>query len=245
MRYQSPSIREGLEELRKGGCEQILILPLFPQYAEATTQSIFDKVSEELTTMNWQVDTKSINSFATDSNFIQAILNQSKLLGEQSFEHTLFSYHGLPERQLKNKNSKCLIDNCCDKLTDNNQDCYRAQCYATTRALVKELNLEAADYTVCFQSRQGNIPWIKPYLEDEIEKLAEQGIKNIRVFSPAFVADCLETTIEIGHTYKKMFIELGGDNLTLVESLNSSDGWVKSLKSMIDTSFEENALEEN
>ncbi|MFT5519777.1 MAG: ferrochelatase [Enterobacterales bacterium] len=245
MRYQSPSIREGLEELRKGGCEQLLILPLFPQYAGATTQSIFDKVSEELATMEWNVDTKLIKSFETDSNFIQAILNKSKLLDEQSFDHTLFSYHGLPERQLKNENPKCLIGNCCDNLTDNNKYCYKAQCYATTRALVKELNLEEGDYTVCFQSRQGNIPWISPYIEDEIEKLAEQGIKNIRVFSPAFVADCLETTIEIADTYKNLFIELGGDNLTLVESLNSSDDWIKALKSMIDTSFEENALEEN
>lgn len=240
MRYQSPSIREGLEELRKGGCEQLLILPLFPQYAEATNQSIFDKVAEELTAMEWQVDTKSIKSFATDNNFIQAILNQSKLLGEQSFEHTLFSYHGLPERQLKNKNSECLIGNCCDKLTNKNQDCYRAQCYATTRELVKELNIDEGDYTVCFQSRQGNIPWIKPYLDEEIQKLAEQGIKNIRVFSPAFVADCLETTVEIGHTYKEMFIELGGDSLTLVESLNSSDDWIKALKSMIENAFKVN-----
>jgi len=240
MRYQSPSIRAGLEDLRKRGCKQLLIFPLFPQYAGATTQSILDKVSEELQAMDWQVDTKSVNTFATDKNFIQAILSQSTLLGDESFEHTLFSYHGLPERQLKNKNADCLIGNCCDKLTKNNQDCYRAQCFATTRELVKELDLAEGDYTVCFQSRAGNIPWIQPYLDDEITRLAEQGIKNIRVFSPAFVADCLETTIEIGHTYKEMFKELGGDNLTLVESLNSSEPWIEALKVMVDNQFENN-----
>ncbi|PCJ47994.1 MAG: ferrochelatase [Gammaproteobacteria bacterium] len=240
MRYQTPSIRNALEELRQKGCEQLLIFPLFPQYAEATTQSVFNKVSDELRLMDWQVNYKKIDSFATDKKFIEAIVSQGEWLKDGSFDHTLFSYHGLPERQLKKKYSACLSKNCCDELTDNNQHCYKAQCEATSSALVEKLGLAEQDYTICFQSRQGKIPWIKPYIEDEITKLAKRGIKNIRVFSPAFVADCLETNIEIAHTYKNLFLSLGGESLTLVESLNSSEGWIEALDNMIVRAMRDN-----
>lgn len=233
MRYQNPDIRSGLKQLKDAGCETILILPLFPQYAEATTLSSLNKVEEELKSMDWQVATDSIITFADDELFIDAVAEKADGMYDKDIDHTVFSYHGLPERQLKKLNNKCLDGNCCAELTEANYNCYRAQCMATSRALAKKLQLSDQQYTVCFQSRQGNIPWIQPYVDDVITDLAEKGNKNIVVFSPAFVADCLETTIEIGHTYRTMFKELGGEELHLVPCVNSSDKWVEALEKMI------------
>ena len=233
MRYQNPSIRVALEELKASGCDEILLLPLFPQYAEATTLSVFHETEEQLKAMGWDVAVKKIHSFPTDERFISAIIEQSKSVALGDADHILFSYHGLPERQLKKLNIGCLEDNCCAELTEHNYGCYRAQCYATTRALAEQLGLNEADYTVCFQSRQGNIPWIQPYTEDVIEEQANRGAKRLVVFSPAFVADCLETTMEIAHGYRQDFIDMGGEELELVPGLNSSEPWIDALENLI------------
>ncbi|MBT8448449.1 MAG: ferrochelatase, partial [Gammaproteobacteria bacterium] len=147
--------------------------------------------------------------------------------------HTLFSFHGLPERQLKKLYDGCITENCCAQLTEKNADCYRAQCYATARAVVAELNMSEDDYTVCFQSRQGNIPWIQPYTEDVIDDLNEKGVKSLCVFSPAFVADCLETIVEIDHTYREQFISGGGERFYMAPCVNSHDLFVDALEEII------------
>jgi len=239
MRYQNPSIIYALEKLRQKQCDEILVIPLFPQYAEATSLSVIRKVEEDLYEMDWNVPVRFIRSFADNSAFIQAIVSQAAKLGSEiEFDHTLFSYHGIPERQLiksqaGTSRSSCLTQSCCDQYTNKNEECYRAQCFETSRVLAKQLNLTASQYSVCFQSRQGRIPWTQPYIDDVIKQLAKEGKKDLRVFSPAFVADCLETEIEIGHTYKNLFKSLGGNSLTLVPSLNASDEWVDALHSMI------------
>ncbi len=237
MRYQNPSIASGLQELRDSGCEELLIFPLFPQYAEATSLSVFNKVDEDLKNMGWSVKTKQINNFATDTGFIEALASQAKSVAIEQIDHTVFSYHGLPERQLEKMNSGCFKEGCCDDINTKNNDCYRAQCFATSRALAEKLQLSNEQYSVCFQSRQGNIPWIQPYVDNVITDLAKQGHRNIKVFSPAFVADCLETTIEIGHTYRNMFKKSGGEELYLVSGLNSSDTWCDALASIITNKF--------
>jgi len=233
MRYQNPDIASGLHELKTKGCEQLLLIPLFPQYAEATTLSTINKIQKELDKMNWQVKTKAITSFATDAGFIDALVDRANSGDVVNVDHTIFSYHGLPERQLEKINNRCLKDNCCAVITTLNQDCYRAQCFATSRALAEKMQLSEQQYSVCFQSRLGKTPWIRPYVDDVISTLAKNGIRKIRVFSPAFVADCLETTIEIGHTYRDLFKSLGGEELYLVPGLNSSDCWVDALENMI------------
>lgn len=233
MRYQHPSIDNGLQELREAGCTQILIIPLFPQYAEATSLSVLNKVSTELARMKWQVPTKSIKSFATNVGYINSLTSNAKSTGPEEVDHTLMSFHGLPERQLKKLNADCFKAHCCDSLTDKNKNCYRAQCFATSRALAAQMHLSPDEFSVCFQSRQGRIPWTRPYIDDVITDLARGSYKNIRVFSPAFVADCLETIIEIGHTYKNLFKQLGGDELHLVPGLNHSQIWVDALEQMI------------
>ncbi len=242
MRYRNPSIISTLEKLRSSGCEQLLIFPLFPQYAQATTQSTINKVNADLKKMKWDVKTDIIDYFPKDNGYIEALIECAESIRVKAVDHTVFSFHGLPERQLQKLNSNCLNSHCCDQLTAQNSNCYRAQCYATSRAIAEKIQLSESDYTVCFQSRQGNIPWIQPYTDEVIEKLANNGTQRLRVFSPAFVADCLETTIEIGHTYRQLFCDLGGEELYLVPGLNSSDRWVDALIHLIEARTSKESL---
>jgi ferrochelatase len=149
----------------------------------------------------------------------------------------VFSYHGLPERQIKKASAhygsnSCHFSNCCDSITENNQYCYRASCFETTRQLVKRLGIPEGKYTSAFQSRLDD-KWLKPYSDKIIEELAKKGTKKVLVFSPAFVADCLETIYEIGTEYNEIFKEHGGESVTLVKSLNDNEVWVKALKEII------------
>jgi len=231
MRYQSPSIASALKKLTKHPLKKIIVLPLFPQYASATTGSVHDKVMEEL--MKWQVipEIKFVSRFFEEKKFIEAFARLAeKYIKKTKFDHILFSYHGLPERQIYKGsfNGYCqLNEECCGNYQEKNQHCYRAQCFETSRLLAEKLNIRKDHYTVCFQSRLGKDPWIRPYAEDVIKRLAFEGTKNILTFSPAFVADCLETTIEVGEEFRDYFYDAGGEHWQLVEGLNSSDLWVE------------------
>lgn len=232
MRYRQPSIANELKKMQQAGYNKLVVLPLFPQYAEATNLSVINEVKDQLQIMGWDVPCDFVASFPEHPGFIKAVVAAANL-PEQRYEHTLFSFHGLPERQLKKLYDGCITENCCAQLTENNADCYRAQCYATARAVAAELNMAEDDYTVCFQSRQGNIPWIQPYTEDVIDDLTEKGIKSLCVFSPAFVADCLETIVEIDHTYREQFISQGGESFYMAPCVNSHDLWVDALEDII------------
>jgi len=232
MRYQNPSIAVGLESLRTQGCDQILVVPLFPQYAEATNLSVINEVKRQLQVMDWSVDAEFTDSFPEHKGYIEAIVAAAELQ-DQPFDHTLFSFHSLPERQLKKLNSSCLSNDCCAELSASNENCYRAQCFATARAIAKQLDLTPEQYTVSFQSRQGRIPWVQPYTDEVVQQLADSGTQRLCVFSPAFVADCLETNIELGHTYKELFLAHGGKSFYLAPCVNSHDLWVKALSDII------------
>ncbi|TAE72167.1 MAG: ferrochelatase [Bacteroidetes bacterium] len=247
MRYQSPSIQSGLENLRNKGYARIIVIPLFPQYASASTGSVQDKVMEIV--KNWQIipEISFVQSFFDHPLFIEAFAaNGNKYLSKEKFDHVIFSYHGLPERQIRKADhtKTCLVDakkdksiagnpNCCAVSHDGNRGCYRANCFATSRLLAEKLGLEEKDYTVCFQSRLGNDPWIKPYTDLVIKDLVKQGKKKIIAFSPSFVSDCLETTIEIGEEYKEIFEEAGGEHWQFVESLNDSALWIDTLVDLV------------
>jgi len=236
MRYQSPSLPSVLEEMKEK-VASIHVVPLFPQYASATTGSVIDRVME--ITRAWQVipDIKFTSQFFEEPLFVETIVDQGKKLIEATkYDHFVFSYHGLPERQIRKASygNHCQLGGCCGKLTEKNRFCYRAQCFETTRLVAKALGIEEENYTVCFQSRLGKDPWVKPYTEDVLNELAEKGIKKVLAFSPAFVSDCLETTIEVGETYQEDFIHAGGEQWDLVPSLNAEDKWVECLKSMVE-----------
>jgi ferrochelatase len=237
MRYQSPSIDKGLNELRKQCFSEIIVVPFFPQYASASTGSVYKKVME--TVKDWEVipEIKFINRFLDHPKFVKGFVDLGKKYMEQhDYDHFVFSYHGVPERQITKGDvaNVCQFGSCCDTLTAKNQHCYRAQCFETTRLLVKGLGIPEGKYTVSFQSRLGKTPWVKPYTDEIIPELAKKGVKSVLAFSPAFVADCLETTIEVGEEYKELFEKEGGQHWQLVESLNDSDIWVDALKDMIE-----------
>lgn len=237
MRYQNPGLIDVLKQLENPVYSQIIVFPLFPQYSSACNGSVHQLVME--TVSKWQVipPMEFVNSYCTNPDFISAWEEKAAKHKLSNYDHILFSYHGLPERQLRKADytkSHCLVkESCCDVLNDKNRYCYRAQCFETTRQIAKRLNLSKDQYSVCFQSRLGKDPWIQPYTEETLRKMAKEGKKKLLVFAPAFVADCLETIHEIGVEYHELFLEIGGEKLDLVESLNSSDTWVKAIENMI------------
>jgi ferrochelatase len=237
MRYQSPSLDDALEQFRTSGFHKIIVVPFFPQYASASTGSVMDKVMKIVS--NWQIipEIRFTNTFFDHPKFIGHFTQTArKYMASQDFDHFVFSYHGLPERQMRKGDctgNTCQFGACCDTLQPMNQYCYRAQCFATTRLMVKELGLPEGSYTTSFQSRLGRDPWIKPYTDDVVKDLAKEGKKNVLAFSPAFVSDCLETTIEVGEEYREMFEEFGGKHWQLVESLNNSPLWIELLEDLV------------
>jgi protoporphyrin/coproporphyrin ferrochelatase len=237
MRYQKPSIRKALENLRKHQPSKIHVLPLYPQYASSSTGSTIEDVLNKI--KGWEVipSLNIISKFYDHPAFLKALLSEAKNYKIEAYDHVLFSYHGLPERQIR-KGAKhygadsCNFGNCCNSITPNNHFCYRANCMETSRQLVKALNIPEGKYSSAFQSRLDN-KWLKPYSDKVVEELAKSGKKKVLVFSPAFVADCLETIHEIGHEYLEIFQHHGGSELTLVKSLNASDEWVKAVKEIV------------
>lgn len=235
MRYQTPSILEGLEKLKQEQVEEIMILPLFPQYASATTGSVHQKVMQSL--QNWQVIPKLVfmNHYFDHPLLIEAFCARAQQYILSSYDHILFSFHGLPEKQIRKADTtgQCLTQQCCQALCQRNRFCYKAQCYATARAIAARLNLDEKEYTICFQSRLGKDPWIQPYLGDVLQACVQQGQKRLLVFCPSFVSDCLETTCEITHEYGEKFKALGGKEVQLVEGLNSHPAWIEALRQMV------------
>lgn len=239
MRYQSPSIDAGLAEFQTLGLTDLVVIPFFPQYASASTGSVYEKVMDILKT--WQVipQVRFVNRFLEHPKYIDGFVERGRTyMNERAYDHYLFSYHGLPERQIRKGDvakTVCRFGECCGSLRSDNQHCYRAQCFETTRRLVRELGIPEGKYTTSFQSRLGSDPWIKPYTDDVIKEMPGKSIKSVLAFSPAFVADCLETTIEVGEEYKELFEEHGGEHWQLVESLNDSPHWIEAVVDMVKT----------
>lgn len=237
MRYQNPSLKDILNKFQKMGLTKIVIVPLFPQYASATTGSIYELAMQQIST--WQVipEVSFTNQFYDHPLFLKHFVDASKkYLDSHKFDHILFSYHGIPARHIRKgdytKNT-CKFGSCCDSIGPHNQLCYRAQCFATSRALAKAMNLKEGMFSTAFQSRLGRDPWLEPYTEDRVQEMPKEGKKNVLVFSGAFIADCLETTIEIGEEYLELFEENGGKHFQLVESLNNSPIMVDLLEDII------------
>ncbi len=237
MRYQSPSIASALKELQQECVGEIICIPLFPQYASASTGSVIDKVME--ITRLWQVipTVRFISNFPDHPLFIEAHAERARkyMQHHEDYDHYLFSYHGLPVRQIEKASvdNYCKVGDCCNVYHKKNQYCYRAQCFQTTRMIAEKLGIPQEKYTVTFQSRLGPVPWVRPFTDVVLEDLAQKGIKRVLAFSPAFVADCLETTVEVGDTYKEQFKEAGGDTWQLVDSLNDHPLWIACLKNMV------------
>jgi ferrochelatase len=234
MRYKNPSIKSVLETMRS--VSSLIILPLFPQYASATTGSVHQQVMSVLKSWQRIPYLTFIDSYPTHPLMIDAFCHKARECHPENYDHILFSFHGLPERQIRKAdlNGVCLkSENCCKKLCEKNRYCYAAQCHATAKAIAEKLNLDATRHSLCFQSRLGKDPWLKPYTSDMLEKLVHDGYRRLMVVCPAFVCDCLETIDEIQNEYGKEFLRLGGEELKLVPGLNDSDLWIDALKSLV------------
>lgn len=236
MRYQNPSVSLALQRLQKKNVQKLVIIPLYPQYASSSTGSTLAQVNKIIS--KWEVipDMQLISQFYDHPGFTNTIAKIAQQYDVSAYDHVLFSFHGLPERQIKkaDNSNTCLIkENCCKQINQHNHHCYRATCYATAVNIAEKLSIPENKYSVSFQSRLGKTPWIKPYSDEVIIKKAKEGIKKLLVFSPAFVADCLETLYEIGTEYNHLFQQHGGEKVQLVESLNSDSLWIETLKSMV------------
>lgn len=238
MRYGKPSIADALTELKEKNCHKIIILPLFPQYASAATGSALEKTLKELQTYQGIPSVKWISSFYNHSGFIDA---WAKIFKEHSQQHEtpeiwIFSYHGLPVRQLNRlgcATTHCMAKIECENHTSRNEMCYRRQCFVTSELLAKAFALKPEQYRVAFQSRLGRTPWITPYTDQLLPELASQGVKRIGMLCPSFVADCLETLEEIGIRAKQQWGQLGGTHFTLLPCLNDHPAWVQGLKKIL------------
>jgi len=231
MRYQKPSIKKVLEEMKKEQYDEIIVLPLYPQYAASSSGTAIQEVMKYIAKW-WAIPKLTfISEFHEDEGYLESILERSNEFNLSEYDHILFSFHGLPTRHISKLNIKTCLANSCE-CKSNNRYCYKSNCIATTQSLADKMDLDSSKYSICFQSRLNN-KWLTPFADKEVIKLAKSGAKNILVFSPAFVADCLETTIEIGEEFKDLFIENGGTKLDLVPSLNSEKRWVKAISDLI------------
>ena len=235
MRYKNPSLDHVLEKMRKANYDRIVILPLFPQYASASTGSAIEKAMNII--RKWWVipEIKIISQFYDNSGYIDSIVEQTKQFDLSSYDHILFSYHGLPERQVDKvyeDTDLCADQPCETELNAYNKFCYKATCYATTRLIAEKMGLQEKDYTVCFQSRLDK-KWLTPFSDKVVEEWGQKGAKKLLVFSPAFVADCLETLIEIGDEYQEIFEEHGGEKVQLVPSSNTHPAFVAGMTTLI------------
>ncbi len=228
MRYGEPSIPHAIERLKKKGATKFVVLPLYPQYSLAATESSIAKVSE------FTQEARFIPPFYSQEAYLDAVEQVSKgPLAAAQADRVLFSFHGLPEPHIKKTDfsggAHCTFDEkCCAAILEANQSCYRAQCFATADSLAKRLGIPKEKYHICFQSRL-NEKWIKPYTDTFYRELPKQGVKRLAVLCPSFVADCLETLEEVAIRGQDEFRRHGGDEVTLIPSLNADEVWAQAV----------------
>ena len=235
MRYQQPSMKSVLAKIQKEMPAKLIILPMYPQYASSSTGSTFQKAMEIM--KNWEVipEVKFINQFFDHEGYLDTIVEKARLHNLEEYDHFMFSFHGLPIRQINkvHPDQNCKKCNCHKNFKpETDYYCYKSTCFETARLLAERLNIPKEKYTVAFQSRLDK-DWLEPFSDKVVEEKAKSGLKKMLVFSPAFVADCLETTVEIGIEYREIFEENGGEKLALVESLNDHPKWIETLKDLV------------
>jgi ferrochelatase len=242
MRYQNPSIPDAVRKMAGQGIDDLLLIPLFPQYAMSSFETAVERVKEVAAKIVPRMRITVQPPFYNDPGYIAALVMSAEEYLTRGYDYILFSYHGLPERQIKKSDPTgchCLAkENCCSVSSPAHATCYRAQCFQTTAAFVRNTGVPAGKYSVSFQSRLGKDPWLKPYTDLEFERLAKQGVKKLLVMCPAFVSDCLETIEEIGMRGRETFLQAGGKEFAQIPCLNEHPLWIEALEGMI-TKFSE------
>lgn len=238
MRYGSMTIKKGLQELADKGVNEVFLIPLYPQFAMATTETILVLAEEVRKTYFPNIKISHLPAFYNDLEYIEVLSDSiSKHLKGKQSEYLLFSYHGVPERHIRKSDitkTHCKIDGtCCVTPSKAHEFCYRHQCLEVTRLVAEKLDLKEGTYSTSFQSRLGFDPWLQPYTDRTIERLGKEGIKNMAIVTPAFVSDCLETLEEIAMEGAEIFHEMGGKSFTTIPCLNDDDNWVALLSKWI------------
>jgi protoporphyrin/coproporphyrin ferrochelatase len=236
MRYQNPSIPHAMHSLAQKGVTDVLLVPLFPHYAMSSFETAVERVKEVATALAPPMRVTVQPPCYDHPDYITALVASAQEFLERGYDHLLFSYHGLPERHMRKADptgAYCLATaNCCETPSPAHATCYRAQCFKTTAAFVKQAGVPKEKYSISFQSRLGRDPWLKPYTDYELPRLAGSGVRKLLVICPAFVADCLETLEEIGLRGKEGFLEAGGKEFALIPCLNEHPLWLKALEGM-------------
>ncbi|NKI31073.1 ferrochelatase [Croceivirga thetidis] len=230
MRYGSGSIKEGLQELKEKGVDEVLLVPLYPHYAMSSYETVVAKAFEQKKIYFPEMHITTMPAFYKNQDYIKVL---SKSIAEElkgfDYDHILFSYHGIPERHIRKSDPTkyhCQIDgNCCKVNSVAHHTCYRHQCYDTTELVKRELALDDDKVSTSFQSRLAGDPWLKPYTDFEFERLAKEGKTKLAVITPAFVSDCLETLEEIAMEGEEEFKEAGGESFKHIPCLNDRDDW--------------------
>lgn len=236
MRYSEPSIENALKELADQNVEEILAIPMFPQYADATTRSVMKELKRAQHNTQIQTPIRTLSHFYNDKNFIDPTVSiTQEFLKDKNVDHYLFSFHGLPESHVR-RNSTCLrTSDCCLSQEACNKPCYSAQCYATAKEIAKSLSLNSDQWSVSFQSRLGRGEWLRPSTETTLEALAASGKKNIAVSCPSFVVDCIETLEEIAIGGQETFRHAGGENFYMIPCVNEDSRWVQGFAQTLKT----------
>jgi ferrochelatase len=240
MRYGKPSIKSGLEELHKKGVTDVLVLPLYPQYAMATTLTI-DELADDIQKKDYpKMKLTHFPAFYNRKEYIKALSESIKTsLGDFDYEKLVFSYHGIPERHIRKTTQKGTHKKfekdvyCCEPNTSNSEFCYRTHCFETTRQVIEYLGIPREKVMETFQSRISGDKWLDPYTDVEINNLAQSGIKKIAVVTPSFVSDCLETLEEIGMEAHDEFLKNGGEEFLTIPCMNEDELWVDALQTWI------------
>jgi ferrochelatase len=225
MNFGSPSFEEVIKQVQAANYEKVLLVPLFPQYAKATTKSTIDAFTNKMKKMKADFKLEIFDEFFEQSFYWDSVAQLISEYKVSDFDYLVFSYHGLPVSQIK-ENPECRMESSC---CFSNNKCYRSHCFKTTKLIQKKLAVSDEKVITCFQSRLGRTEWLRPYATDVIQELAQKGAQKILVVSPAFVADCLETLEEIKIGLKEDFISYGGSELQFVSCLNDFDPWVQGL----------------
>ncbi|MEX2322633.1 MAG: ferrochelatase [Acidimicrobiia bacterium] len=240
MRYRNPPVAAAVTDLLDAGCERLVLIPLFPQYSSAATGSAVQRALDEI---GQRVNVPGIAvapAFYDHPGFVEAqAALAAPMIEEHRPDHVLFSYHGLPEKQIRTSDttgSWCLASaTCSSEMTTQNRFCYRAQCHVTTRVIAERLGLQPGSFSTAFQSRLAGQKWIEPYTDRVIVDFAERGIRRLAVLTPSFTTDCLETLEEIGIRLRNQWADLGGESLALVPCVNTHPLWVDGLAGMVES----------
>ena len=238
MRYGQPSLKSGLQELVDQGVTEIMLFPLYPQYAMASTMTIVELAEDLRKEFFPQITFTHVPAFYNKPDYIKNLSDSIKnSLEDFEYDHLLFSYHGIPERHIRKTDitkSHCKIDkSCCSTPSPAHEFCYRHQCYETTRLVVEQLGIPEGKYSQTFQSRLAGDKWLTPYTDTSINLMPEQGIKNLAVVTPAFVSDCLETLEEIAMEANDEFLAHGGEKFHTIPCLNDDEAWTDTVASWI------------